>query len=280
MKDLFQVGNRTNINKFSLVGKDVFIYEDHRSILNILYHANVKDVIEAPVDIIYFDYHDDAIEPSEAVKSAASKFKLSESNEREFNSIVEHDLRPLDDDWVKSGMEFGLINDAVVIGAEEYQNIGSDSWATYSDVKNNTHNLYSISHLSASLGSRGCLGDSQLTSAYFKPVRELFNYDYRDPEYYEGPSKHFVLDFDLDCFSAPFRSKQMAWPENQVQEEFFEKVGFYGNYTPFEFIKVLIDKCEFITICTEPNSCGGYKESFKILQYLDKYLFNDELRTN
>jgi hypothetical protein len=72
----------------------------------------------------------------------------------------------------------------------------------------------------------------------------------------------------------------MAWPESMFLEELNSRCGFYDEITPLDFIYNLIDRCEFITIAMEPNSCGNFGESFKILRYLDKYIFQGNLGTS
>lgn len=45
------------------------------------------------------------------------------------------------------------------------------------------------------------------------------------------------------------------------------------------FMREIISRCQFITICREPGCCGGIGESNKILEYLDQYLFEGNLGT-
>lgn len=41
----------------------------------------------------------------------------------------------------------------------------------------------------------------------------------------------------------------------------------------------LLNRASVITICREPECCGGIGEANKILSYLDRYFFDGALRT-
>ncbi len=74
-----------------------------------------------------------------------------------------------------------------------------------------SHKTYSISHLSHSLGCRGCLGDNIIKEPYYQDVRDIMQFH---QEWFDGGEvKPFVLDFDLDCFSTECREKLYSWPE-------------------------------------------------------------------
>ena len=85
--------------------------------------------------------------------------------------------------------------------------------------------------------------------------------------------KPFVLDFDLDCFTTECREKTYAWPEDIFRKEYIE------SYNVRFFMENLLDRASFITICREPDCCGGIGEANKILNYLDRYFFDGALST-
>lgn len=271
MKDWYDFSNRANINSYSYGEKKIFIYQDHRTILNALFFAGKYGLIDSIPNVVYFDYHEDYCDPPDDVKQIAKTFNLENHREEDFNTMVEFKLRALDDDWVKTGKEFNLINNSISIGAKGYD----ESASTYIDVKGREHHHYNLSHLSYSLSESGALEDSAIKQPYYKEVREIFDYNSGIGENHQP----FILDFDLDCFSAEFNSTQMAWPEWMFKKEMHTRVGFYQHISPHDFIQSMIEKCEFITICLESTCCGGYGESYKILNYLDKYIFNGNLNT-
>lgn len=274
-KDLFEFGYRTNVNTYNFNGKRVFIYNDHRTLLNVIFYALKNGFIKEVPNVFFFDYHDDALNPRKAVLEKAIDFDLSETSEEAFNSMVEYDMSHMDDDWVKTGMEFGLIKNSVSIGTVQY----NSSYELYKDCKGEVHDLICISHLKFALSERGELGDSQLKEPSFKIVRELFNYNNGKLSGFGDSIAPFILDFDLDCFSDDFRGTTMAWPETMFKDEMYSQTGYYNEISAHKFISDLINRCEFITICMEPDCCGGIGESFKILSYLDKYFFEGIFKT-
>jgi hypothetical protein len=272
----FELSKRANINSFVFKGKRIFIYNDHRTILNIIFFALKNDIIEKAPNVISFDYHDDALDPQKSILEKASSFNLRDITIEEFNSIIEFELSSKNDDWVKTGMEFNIINNAVSIGAE----IDNNSNISYNDSTLRKHEIISMTHLSSSLASRGELGDSELRDPYSKKLKEIFSYNIEKRDDFGKMTDSFILDFDLDCFSGRLREKQIAWPEKMFIDEMRTKCGYYDSITPLEFINELINRCEFITIAMEPGCCGGYGESFKILSFLDKYIFHGTLQTS
>lgn len=277
MAHLRDFGHRSNVNTFQFRGKQIFVYTDHRTILNVIFFALKNNLIDNVPNVLYFDYHDDACVPKASILAQAPTFDINIISEQDFNNIVEYGMSIQDDDWVKSGMEFGLINNAISVGAESLRT----SHEIYTDVRGHEHEIIGINHLSHSLGVRGAFCDTQVESeSYFEPVREIFDFNNSVANSWGANTESFVLDFDLDCFAGTFNGETlMAWPEKMFYQEFHNNVGFQGNQLPLDFINNLIDKCEFITICMEPGCCGGFGESFKILSYLDKYFFEGTLKT-
>lgn len=274
MRTLEQLVLRANIETYEFRGKKIFLYMDHRTILNIIFYALKFKLIPEVPNVLYFDYHSDACTPSHLIQDRTSGFNIDETSLEDFNSIVEFEMGPLDDDWVKSGMELGLIKHSVSIGTEKYDH----SYETYKDTKDTEHDVICISHLNYELSGRGALGDSIIVQPYYSKVRSIFNYNNGSDGFGET-TEPFILDFDLDCFSAEFRGRTMAWPESMFRDEFGTPTGFHKNILPADILDALIDRCEFITICMEPGCCGGLGESFKILSYLDKYIFDGALKT-
>lgn len=275
MENLYELSYRANINVYRYNEKYIILYDDHRTILNILFQAQKIGIFAQTPNLIYFDYHDDACEnapKSELLKKIGVK-SLDKATDKQFWSFVEFELGSLDDDWLLTGMELDLIKDAIVIGAEQDHNIGALGGKPYISENGIEHELYSISHLSNSLDSRGCLGDSLLKEPYYQRVRNIMQYNTDDNRRFETNIYPFVLDFDLDCFSTECRNKTMSWPEQIFEQE-------YGQGTrAFDFIYNLIERASFITVCRESGCCGGIGEANKILGYLDRYFFDRALST-
>jgi len=274
MNRIIELGHRANISVFSLGEKDIVLYDDHRTLLNVLFEADRKALFPQIPNLIYFDFHDDACW-SLSRRQLLEKIgvdNLSEATSKQFWSFVEFDLGTFDDDWLLTGMELGLIKNAVLIGGEETQHISND-------MDNNCHisddgvrhEVYNIPHLRQSVGCRGCLGDSIIKEPYYQNVRDIFQY--HRGRFDDAPAHPFVLDFDLDCFTTSCRGETYAWPEDIFRREYVD------NTSAKCFLDSLIERACFITICREPDCCGGIGESNKILHYLDKYFFDGAIHT-
>lgn len=277
IKSIRELSKHTNIEVFSFYDKNIILYDDHRSILNVLFEAKKIKLFETTPNLIFFDRHDDASNPNVNGKSLFKEWeveKIEDVDSRAFWSFVEFDLNCGDDDWLLAGMEFGLINNAVVIGQKENTNI-EDLDNRFESSDKEVHKLFSIFHLDWSIGDRGCLGDSCIKQPYYENVRNIFEYNQNGC--YNSFSKEinnpFVLDFDLDCFTTECEDKSFAWPETIFKEK------YYDNAKVRDFMHQLIERASIITICREPACCGGLGESNKILEYLDKYFFEGNLHT-
>lgn len=272
MSKLYELSWRTNINTYNFRDKHIILYDDHRTLLNILFEAKKLGEFTETPNLVYFDLHDDActLLPKSQLLEQMGVTDLSEATSKQFWSFVEFDLGVLDDDWLLTGMELDLIKNAILIGQEENHHI-QDMRGRYMSEDGIEHELYSISHLRYSLNNRGCLGDSLIKEPYFQNVRDILQY--HQGRFDKEGIKPFVLDFDLDCFTTECREKTYAWPEDIFRMEYIEDYGV--RY----FMETLLDRASFITICREPDCCGGIGEANKILNYLDKYFFGGALKT-
>ena len=273
------LSNHTNIEVYLFQNKYIILYDDHRSILNVLFEAKRLGLFGTTPNIIFFDRHEDACNPNINANDLLERWgvdKIEKVSSQDFWSFVEFDLSGLDDDWLLAGMELGLISHAVVIGQYENHNI-RDMKNMFESSNGIHHKLFDISHLDWSIGSRGCLGDNVIKEGYYENVRNIF--EYNQPPYgrYDKFSREvtvpFVLDFDLDCFTTECDNKTYAWPE-----DIFKKKYVYNEDVQY-FMHRLINRSTIITICREPACCGGLGESNKILGYLDCYFFDGCLDT-
>lgn len=270
--DISQLSFHANINTYEYGRKTIVLYDDHRWILNILYEACKLNLFRDKVpNVIYFDYHDDGM-PTHIYLDKYGVENITSIDVRSFWSMVEFDVRYLDDNWVTTGMELGLIKDVVCIGQEANNNI--DIWNNneYVDKRGIRHKGYCIRHVQEELEQGGvferishALGD-KITA-----IQHIF--DYSERGFLSDVRNPFILDFDLDCFSYNECGEQRAWPEDQFKEY------YYSNPDVNYFMCSLIDRASVITICREPKCCGGLGESNKILGYLDRYLFDGALGT-
>jgi hypothetical protein len=127
---LYEIGNRTNINHYVIdidadTKKDIFIYDDHRTLLNVIFQTRIAGACEESPDLIYFDLHDDAAETLNK-ESILQRFKVNNVNDitpEQFLGFVEFTLGVNDDDWLTAGLELDLINDVLNIGQTKNNNL-------------------------------------------------------------------------------------------------------------------------------------------------------------
>ncbi len=266
------LSHRSNINKKYTENSDVYIYEDHRTILNVLYV--LKDEFKTPLDIFMFDDHDDACHPSKDVLEIAQKFAINNPSFEDFWSFIEFKLSGLDDDWVIIGMELGLINNVFLFHSSR----SSISFVEKYETKHfGTKNIYNIGDVWDELSHRGCLEDIVKIDEYGELWDDMgWNYSKKDYRFHFEPKNNFIVDFDLDCFTTTILDKLMAIPEELLIEKFKESLypDHHYYHTSESFVRDLIKKSEFTTMCFENGCCGGIRESYKIFETVD-YLFFD-----
>lgn len=271
--DIGQLSWHSNINTYNYRGKHIVLYDDHRWILNVIFEAMKLTIFNGKIpNIIFFDHHDDACY-TDVRLSKYGIDNILEMKSRDFWSLVEFDLSALDDDWVTAGMELGIINNVVCIGNVENNNIQDWDNNSYQTATNVVHKGFSINHLKWEFGSRGVIGDSIVKYPFYQTVREIFGFRYGQSLL--RPQHPYVLDFDLDCFTTEYKDTTYAWPKYFFREEFWPKDDFQHRH----YIQQLIANASIITICREPECCGGLGESNRILGYLDRYLFDGVLGT-
>lgn len=262
----------TGIEHYYYGDKDILVFDDHRTTLGVIFEANKLGLFGGQVpNLVTFDFHEDCCDAgkqSEILKKIGVDY-LKDATSRQFWSFVEFDLSKMDDDWIAAAQELNLVNNVTIIGNEANHNI--DNNQVIVDESGYLHRRFSISHIGFSLGNRGCLGDTMIKEPYYSDVRDTLQF--HNGVFDNRPVYPYILDIDLDCFSAEIRQKTVSWPEQMFFDEFFS--------TPERgvFTKMLINRATLITISREPNCCGGLGESNKILQYIDRYWFEGALKT-
>lgn len=275
IEQLYNLNRYANIQTFRFGDKTIVLYDDHRCILTVLFEARRIGATDDGTNLIFFDRHDDARSIMSAAYDRIQKFQeigVSNVSCREFKEFVEFDIREFDDDWVRVAMELGLINDVVNVGNEENTNIDGLVNNIYTTLDGKTHKAYCIDHLSESCKPCGLLTDRNNSDPKYSEVQKIFGYN-PDGIWSYNPC-NYVLDFDLDCFTTMCHNRRYAWPERIFKDE-------YANESSSAYLMaILVRNANLITICREPDYCGGIGESNKILEYLDKYMFEGHLGTS
>ena len=194
---IYDLSFHTNIEVFSFQDKYILLYDDHRSVLNVLFETKKLGMFSTTPNMFFFDKHDDACNPRINAKDLLEKWgveRIEDVSSRDFWSFVEFELSGLDDDWLLAGMELDLINHAVVIGQTENSNM-RDINNHFESSDNKNHELFDIPHIDYSIGCRDCLGDSMIKEPYYENVRNLFEYNQIQNGDYDKFSKEVTNPF-------------------------------------------------------------------------------------
>ncbi|MBU7569073.1 MAG: hypothetical protein KAF41_00325 [Flavobacterium sp.] len=275
MPEISDLSKRSNINTKRTYNSEVVIYEDHRTILNVLYFLKTNGLADFPIDLFMFDDHDDFLNPSESALQRIAEFNDNAPTEREFWSFTEFDLKTLDDDWVKAGMELGLINNVFLFHSSQASYSFSDSYATQNFGEKRVYNLGGVWD---ALTFHGCLDDFS-NEAEYGQLWEDIGWVKNNGKFEFVRENNFIVDFDLDCFSTYIINKNYAIPEEILIKNFEEYRRSENHYygTASMFVKKLIEESALTTVCFENNSCGGIRESHKIFETFDYLFFDREI---
>ena len=268
------IAQRANINHKNTSENEVVIYEDHRTILNVLYHLKTKRNIEEPFDLVMFDNHDDFCEVKPSTKKRITNFLKKPSVEKLYQ-IVEFDLSTMDDDWVKAGMELGLIGNVFLFNSEK---CSIRHEAAYVTKKFGTKYLYNVGDVWSALGYHSILNDPIKTE--YTQFWTDFGWELQEGYFrFSNNKRKFIFDIDLDCFSTQILDKTIAIPEDVLIPKLmdFSRPQYHYYHNSKDFMKDLIKDSELVTICFENGCCGGIRQAHKIFNIVDYVLFDNEL---
>lgn len=266
---------RSNILKRKAYDKKVFIYEDHRYILNVLYRAFNKSVLTEPVTLLYFDKHDDGKDPVSDINTL-KKYRGNLPDEKEFWSFVEWEISCLDDDWIKTGMELGLIGDAILIGCPDPINFTEFS-NSYKDHLGMEHIIYNVGTIWGGLAYQGWLTDTAQKQK-FAPVWDLIGLVDNTCMELDSTKKKtkFVVDFDLDCFTTKLEEFTIPYPLEYFYK-LFESPSQYCHIKPSDVVIDLIKEAEFVTVARESDYCGSIQNNNIIFENVNEVIFRNSL---
>ncbi|MFL5788313.1 MAG: hypothetical protein ACJ748_09685 [Flavisolibacter sp.] len=277
MKVPYELAERANINVKHVSSGEVVLYEDHRTILNVLFYCKKQEPSLFPINVYLFDNHDDACVPSKKVLKMISRYNKKEPSLKDFWSFTDFDLRVLDDDWNKAGMELGLINNVFLFNATK---ASFDFQQSYKTMSFGTKNLYNLGYIWDALWNRGCLSDLVKSEEYGALWNDFgWVYQRNQGKFFFGPPNAFITDFDLDCFTTEVLDNRIAVPNTILIEKFEEmhQADYHHYYSCKLFVEELIQKSEIITLCFENNFCGGYNQVFEIFKTIDYLFFEEQL---
>lgn len=275
MPEIRDLSKRSNINTIRTQNSEVVLYEDHRTILNVLYFLKLNELAVFPIDLFMFDDHDDFEKPSDNALESITEFNAAAPTEREFWSFTEFDLNPEDNDWVKAGMELGLINNIFLFHSTQASYNFSETYQTHNFGEKK---LYNLGRTWDALAFN-CRLDDFSNGATYGQLWEDMGWIKNNGKFEFRRDNSFIADFDLDCFSANILDKNYAVPSEILITKFEEYIRPHNHYyiKATDFVKELIEKSVLTTVCFENIFCGGIRESHKIFETFDYLFFDGEI---
>lgn len=251
--------------------KLIIVYEDHRFIVPILWLAKKINLITTPINLVYFDRHNDALDLSK--DKIESLKKLCDFNE--VFEFVKTQLKQLDDDWLRTLMHLGIVDNALVIGDIDCENFNNEAVQKWNDLEGKMHLLRGINSLEVAFNFQGSLSD--LAKDYLlKPIWSILGWEHNRESGFVMQDTPILIDFDLDYFTFEWRNRSYAWRKDFYSNEFDNISTYFStkDWSGGKFLNNLIKRAPFITIAKEPKCCGGLDESNDILSKITNKLFS------
>ncbi len=193
-------------------------------------------------------------------------------------SLCQNNLITQDDDWIKTGMELGLIGDAAIFGVEEWRR--DEAHQEFTDHLGSIHKIELTGLPGENLGYQGVLSDVSKFQSHSELWRILdWNLIPQKGFTFGKKDEKILLDFDLDCFMVDWKDYTFPWPDEVFINEFHKSSNYWSTkgWTGKRFFDELLKRANLITIAKEPECCGGKKKADKILKKVNHFLFDNML---
>ena len=278
LEELSQLVEADGLSDISTNTHRCLLHEDHRWVLPIILQAQLYGDLPSPCDVIMFDAHDDAIEP--ACIQTIADFRNKGLTTQAIIDLCHHHLKELDDDWVKAGMELGLIRDIVIFGVEERS--GSFGSQTYTDHLGDKHKIRLAKFPNrGSLGFKRELSDVDRSYAH-QDLWDLLGWVYETGKGFDFAAgrEKVLLDFDLDCFLMIWKGYYFSWADKVFEGELLNESNYHSTdgWSGQKFIHGLIKKAGLITIARETEMYSrDNRIAEELLQKMNHYMFDNQL---
>ena len=256
-------------------GVSYIIHEDHRWLLPIVNSAQQWNLLPKPCTLVMFDAHKDSVDPTCLEVLSAARANLTS---QQLVDICKTQLRILDDDWIKAGIELGIFGDAVVFGG--WRGDDTHDVDVYEDKTTSKNHSFIKSGLPLhALGYQGELSDWARTAKY-QHLWKLLGWQLGADgfDFVQGLSP-IALSIDLDCFTAQWRGYNFPWPDEIFETEFLQPSTYdlTRGWTGKRFLNALIQRAGLVTFAREGECTAGPAKGRHILRSLNQYVFSDRL---
>lgn len=253
----------------------VFAHDDHRFLLLLVHWAQSQGLLPRPTKVVMFDRHHDALPPRSGNSFKEIQALRQGEIEPERLLHVTENLSPLDDDWLRAGMELGLLGDAVIFGTDQSL---EQNPCVFDDHTGLPHQIVINNRLPGEcFGHQGSLSDVS-RAHQLRPLWDVLDWSPRDCAFL--PSAPTVLfSIDLDAFVVEWEDYLIPWPQEVWTKRFgaesrhFLSRGQSGR----RFVRDLLSRTGILTIAREPDCCGGEPKMMEIFRNLNVHVFDSQI---
>jgi hypothetical protein len=227
-----------------------------------------------PCALVMFDAHTDCVDPYCREKLAAIRPRV---NTEDVIALCRKDLKTLDDDWVKAGMELGIFGDAAIFGVF-HTDLGQDSQIYTDRSTGQEHHIQILGLPRSELFFKGKLSD-ELKSEQLRKCWEMLGWKATAAgfNFVEGLPP-ILLTIDLDCFAVCWREYTFPWPDEVFEAE-LNSLGYgaASGWSGKRLLLSLAEKAGLVAIARESACTGGPGKAAQILRKLNHYVFDGAL---
>lgn len=254
----------------SVLGKEVYLHEDHRWLLPIVVDAQERGLLPRPCTLVMFDAHHDALVPH-ALEEIRRVAKHGVTVAETIRLCKDH-LAKMDDDWVIAGMELGIFDNAVVFGVHNCN--GDPMFHTDGDGRD--HLIWATYSLPGeAMEYQGDLSD-HAKRKQLQPLWNALSWNMSNGKFqFQEGAPNILLNFDLDCFSGSIREVSVSWPDRLFENQLLKESTYptTAGWTGKVFVEKLVERAGIIAICREAECCGGQEVCEENLTKLSRHFF-------
>ena len=268
------------LRQVSFGKSDCLLHKEHRWVLPIIFYKQQKKILPHPCTIVTFDAHQDTLDPSCSCKEDILRIRKSGITFNKIVNLCKEKLRKCNDDWIKAGMELGLIGDAVIFWAgEEPNNENLENLKEFKDQQENIHKIKLLGLPGKELEFQGDLSDT-VRWEYLSELWKILRWQYNSQFSFAEDERKILLDLDLDCFIVRWKGcYRFPWPDEVFKKEFLVQSKYQTTlgWTGKDFVDGLVKRAALLTIAREPYCCGDDTKANQVLGKVNHFLFDDEL---
>lgn len=261
-----------NLEEGVLDGRPLYVHDDHRFLLPLLFEAQQQGNIDRPCTLVMLDRHHDALRPrKQEARERIEELRSSLFTGQDVFDLCKRLLSPLDDDWITSGMGLGLLDDAVIFGVQD----PDSGLETFECPDRSVCQIHMLGFPGPELGYQGDLSDH----ARHRELDGLWQaLDWR-PGGFGGRHDRILLSIDLDAFVMEWEEFTFPWPDEIFHKRFLtpSRYELTFGWSGRRFFDELVQRAGIIAIAREPKHCGGTEKMLEIWNKVNYFLFDDRL---